>query len=189
MVAPLVGRHGVIGMMAVWRAGDGARLHQADLDFLVGLSQQAAIAIDNARLFADANEARAGGRRREPGEERLPRRDEPRDPDADERDHRHERPAARHAARRRAARLRRHDPDLGRRPAHDHQRHPRLLEDRGRARRPRPRAVRARRLHRGCARPDRRRPRRRRASSSPTRSTATCRRRSSATRAGCARSS
>ena len=37
------------------------------------------------------------GRCREPGEERLPRRDEPRDPDADERDHRHERPPARHA--------------------------------------------------------------------------------------------
>jgi signal transduction histidine kinase/CheY-like chemotaxis protein len=29
-----------------------------ELDFLVGLSQQAAVAIDNARLFADANEAR-----------------------------------------------------------------------------------------------------------------------------------
>ena len=33
------------------------------------------------------------GRRREPGQERVPGNHEPRDPDADERDHRHERPA------------------------------------------------------------------------------------------------
>ncbi len=59
MVAPLIGRGGVNGMMAVWRSGKGNRAFTAsDLDFLVGLSQQAAIAIDNARLFADAQEAR-----------------------------------------------------------------------------------------------------------------------------------
>ena len=46
-------------------------------------------------------------RGRERGEERVPRDDEPRDPHADERGDRHERPAARHAAQRRAARLRR----------------------------------------------------------------------------------
>jgi signal transduction histidine kinase/CheY-like chemotaxis protein len=34
------------------------RFTPGDLDFLVGLSQQAAIAIDNARLFADANDSR-----------------------------------------------------------------------------------------------------------------------------------
>ena len=33
-------------------------VHVDDLDFLVGLSQQAAIAIDNARLFGEAREAR-----------------------------------------------------------------------------------------------------------------------------------
>ena len=77
---------------------------------------------------------------------------------------------ARHRAQRRAARLRRHDPNLRRRPADDHQRHPRLLEDRGRPRRPRhpshsasPSASRARSTS------SRRRPQRR-ASSSPTRS-------------------
>ena len=75
---------------------------------------------------------RRGGRRREPGEERVPRDDEPRDPDADERRHRDDRAAARHAARRRAARLRREHQHVGRGAAHDHQRHPRLLEDRGR---------------------------------------------------------
>ena len=53
MVAPLIGRGGVNGMMAVWRTAEArGRSRPTDLDFLVGLSQQAAIAIDNARLFA-----------------------------------------------------------------------------------------------------------------------------------------
>ena len=163
----------------------------SDLDFLVGLSQQAAIAIENARLFAEAHEAPATP----PSEANqaksdLPGRDEPRDPDADERDHRDERAAARHAARRRAARLRRDDPDVRRRAADDHQRHPRLLEDRGRQGRARARAVRAR-------------ARASRARSTSSRPPAAAKhlelayavddepaaRRSSATRAGCARSS
>ena len=56
----------------------------------------------------------AGGRReRQPGQERVPRRHEPRDPDADERGHRDERPAARHRAGRGAARLRRDDRTSG----------------------------------------------------------------------------
>jgi signal transduction histidine kinase/CheY-like chemotaxis protein len=59
MVTPLIGRQGVNGMMAVWRTGaDHRPFTSADLDFLVGLSQNAAIAIDNARLFADLREAR-----------------------------------------------------------------------------------------------------------------------------------
>ena len=58
MVAPLVGRAGVSGMMAVWRPSKAPAFTSHDLDFLVGLSQQAAVAIDNARLFADANDAR-----------------------------------------------------------------------------------------------------------------------------------
>jgi GAF domain-containing protein/CheY-like chemotaxis protein len=58
MVAPLVGRAGVSGMMAVWRMNPAPAFTDHDLDFLVGLSQQGAVAIDNARLFADANEAR-----------------------------------------------------------------------------------------------------------------------------------
>jgi GAF domain-containing protein/DNA-binding response OmpR family regulator len=59
MVAPLLGREGLSGMMAVWRAGSAPAFTQEDLDFLVGLSQQATIAIDNARLFAEADVARA----------------------------------------------------------------------------------------------------------------------------------
>ena len=42
MVAPLVGRAGVIGMMAVWRPSNAPVFTEHELDFLVGLSQQAA---------------------------------------------------------------------------------------------------------------------------------------------------
>ena len=59
MVAPLVGRSGVAGMLTVWRAPDATPFTDADLQFLVGLSQQGAIAIDNATLFAEADAARA----------------------------------------------------------------------------------------------------------------------------------
>jgi signal transduction histidine kinase/CheY-like chemotaxis protein/HPt (histidine-containing phosphotransfer) domain-containing protein len=58
MVAPLLAREEVIGMMAVWRSARGAPFTQEELNFLVGLSQQAAIAIDNARLFGDARDAK-----------------------------------------------------------------------------------------------------------------------------------
>jgi GAF domain-containing protein/DNA-binding response OmpR family regulator len=60
VAAPLLGRDGVNGVMVVWRTGRGSVPFTAtDLDFLVGLSQQAAVAIDNARLFADLREATA----------------------------------------------------------------------------------------------------------------------------------
>jgi GAF domain-containing protein/CheY-like chemotaxis protein len=58
MAAPLLARGHVTGMMAVWRSGPSDVFTQEDLNFLVGLSQQAAIAIENARLFRDAQEAR-----------------------------------------------------------------------------------------------------------------------------------
>ncbi len=54
MVAPLLAGERVTGMMAVWRTG-GHLFTQADLDFLIGLARQAAIAIENARLFAEAH--------------------------------------------------------------------------------------------------------------------------------------
>ena len=50
-------------------------------------------------------------------QERVPGEHEPRDPHADERRHRHDRPAARHAADRRAARVRRDHPRQRRRAA------------------------------------------------------------------------
>ncbi len=58
MAAPLLARGRVIGMMAVWRRGQSDVFTDADLSFLVGLSQQAAIAIENARLFREAQDAR-----------------------------------------------------------------------------------------------------------------------------------
>src|SRR5581483_10405967 len=50
MVAPLVAGKEVKGALAVWRTG-GRLFDDAELEFLVGLSQQAAVAIENARLF------------------------------------------------------------------------------------------------------------------------------------------
>jgi PAS domain S-box-containing protein len=51
MAAPLLARDRLIGMTAVWRFGSSSPFTEADLHFLVGLSQQAAAAIENARLF------------------------------------------------------------------------------------------------------------------------------------------
>ena len=57
MVVPLLEGESVAGMMTVWRNG-GEEFTQPELDFLVGLSRQAAIAIQNARLFAESQTAR-----------------------------------------------------------------------------------------------------------------------------------
>jgi GAF domain-containing protein/DNA-binding response OmpR family regulator len=56
MVAPLLAGKAVKGAMAVWRTG-GRPFDQAELDFLVGLSQQAAVAIENARLYNETRQA------------------------------------------------------------------------------------------------------------------------------------
>ncbi|MGE5168806.1 MAG: GAF domain-containing protein, partial [Rudaea sp.] len=56
MVAPLLAGKTVKGAMAVWRTG-GRPFEQAELEFLVGLSQQAAVAIENARLFNETRSA------------------------------------------------------------------------------------------------------------------------------------
>ena len=53
MVAPLLAGSKVKGVMAVWRTG-GVPFSDSDLDFLVGLSLQATVAIENARLFAES---------------------------------------------------------------------------------------------------------------------------------------
>jgi signal transduction histidine kinase/DNA-binding response OmpR family regulator len=58
MVAPLVIRGDVIGILAVWRSGGKDPFTAADLSFLERMSQQAAITLQNARLFADARESR-----------------------------------------------------------------------------------------------------------------------------------
>ncbi len=53
MAAPLLARGRVIGMMVVWRSAPSDLFTDEDLNFLVGLSQQAAIAIETARLFQE----------------------------------------------------------------------------------------------------------------------------------------
>jgi GAF domain-containing protein/CheY-like chemotaxis protein/HPt (histidine-containing phosphotransfer) domain-containing protein len=58
MGAPLLARGRVVGIMAVWRTAPAPPFTEDDLNFLVGLSQQAAIAIENARLFGEVREAR-----------------------------------------------------------------------------------------------------------------------------------
>ncbi|HYM83872.1 MAG TPA: GAF domain-containing protein, partial [Candidatus Dormibacteraeota bacterium] len=59
MATPLIVRGRAIGIMAVWRPVKRSPFTAADLSFLEGLSRQAAIAIENARLFEEAQEARA----------------------------------------------------------------------------------------------------------------------------------
>jgi GAF domain-containing protein len=56
MTAPLLARDEVIGLMAVWRQSPSRPFTDADLAFFEGLSQQATIAIENARFYADALE-------------------------------------------------------------------------------------------------------------------------------------
>ena len=58
LVAPLIAHDRLIGGMAVWRPIPSDQYTQGDLDLLVGLSQQAAIAMDNARLYRDAEASR-----------------------------------------------------------------------------------------------------------------------------------
>ncbi|PZS02158.1 MAG: hypothetical protein DLM70_10640, partial [Chloroflexi bacterium] len=58
MVAPLKVGDRVTGMMTVWRFGPRELFTQEDLTFLVGLSQQASVAIENARLFEEMQRAR-----------------------------------------------------------------------------------------------------------------------------------
>ena len=58
MAAPLVVRGAVAGMLAMWRTDSPTPFSNADLSFLVGLSQQAAIALENARLFGESQESR-----------------------------------------------------------------------------------------------------------------------------------
>jgi GAF domain-containing protein/CheY-like chemotaxis protein len=58
IAAPLMARDAVAGILAVWRERLQPSFTSADVNFLVGLSQQAAVALQNAQLFADARDAR-----------------------------------------------------------------------------------------------------------------------------------
>ena len=56
MVVPLLAGAQVLGAMAVWRNG-GQPFEQRELEFLVGLSRQATVALHNARLFDETRKA------------------------------------------------------------------------------------------------------------------------------------
>src|SRR5262249_52918202 len=58
MAAPLLAQDALLGAIAVWRGAAAAPFGEADLEFLSGLARQAAIAIQNARLFAELQGAR-----------------------------------------------------------------------------------------------------------------------------------
>ena len=59
MVAPLILQENAIGALAVWREKQSRALFtQDDLNFLVGMSRQATIAIQNARLYQEKESAR-----------------------------------------------------------------------------------------------------------------------------------
>jgi signal transduction histidine kinase/DNA-binding response OmpR family regulator len=55
MVAPLLSGKEVKGTMALWRNG-GRPFGPSDLEFVTGLSQQATVAIENARLFSESQQ-------------------------------------------------------------------------------------------------------------------------------------
>jgi GAF domain-containing protein len=53
MGVPILSRDHLSGLIVVWRLGKGNEFNTEDLEFLTGLAQQVAIAIENARLFED----------------------------------------------------------------------------------------------------------------------------------------
>ncbi|HEY1128659.1 MAG TPA: GAF domain-containing protein, partial [Roseateles sp.] len=58
MVAPLRAGQRVLGALTVWRLG-GQPFRRGELDFLVGLSLAASVAMENSRLFGEAQAAKA----------------------------------------------------------------------------------------------------------------------------------
>jgi len=57
MAAPIMLQNQLRGVMAVWRVGAGTEFTQTEFDFLANLAQQAAIAIENARLFQNVTQS------------------------------------------------------------------------------------------------------------------------------------
>ena len=51
MGVPIMVKDDITGLMAVWRTGQGLDFSPAELNFLTSLSQQAAVAVENARLY------------------------------------------------------------------------------------------------------------------------------------------
>jgi signal transduction histidine kinase/DNA-binding response OmpR family regulator len=59
MAVPLLANQEIKGLMAVWRTGKGKDFLDVELEFLNSLSRQAVIAVQNAQLFAEAQQAKA----------------------------------------------------------------------------------------------------------------------------------
>jgi signal transduction histidine kinase/DNA-binding response OmpR family regulator len=57
IVAPLLAQKDLRGLLTVWRNGRGREFDQDDMSFLDGMARQAVIAIENASLFEQAQEA------------------------------------------------------------------------------------------------------------------------------------
>ena len=57
MGVPILVKDRITGLMAVWRTGEGKKFTSTELNFLGSLAQQAAIAIENARLFEETQKS------------------------------------------------------------------------------------------------------------------------------------
>lgn len=58
LVVPLLAQSELAGLMAIWRSGVENEFTENELNFLTNLSRQAVIALKNAQLFSEAEEAR-----------------------------------------------------------------------------------------------------------------------------------
>jgi len=56
MAAPILSQNQISGLLAVWRVGEDQEFSETELEFLASLAQQAAIAVENARLFEETQE-------------------------------------------------------------------------------------------------------------------------------------
>ena len=76
--AALAARGRTLGVITFAMAESGRRYSKADLPLVEDLARRAAMAVDNARLYREAQPGPRGGRGRQPGQGPLPRRPQPR---------------------------------------------------------------------------------------------------------------
>ena len=93
LFGPLVVGNKLLGVLTIQSRTSLAYDERERLIFRT-LSAFGAIALDNALQARELRDARARGRGGQPRQERVPGQHEPRDPHADERDHRHVAPGA-----------------------------------------------------------------------------------------------